>query len=234
MSVMGPFFLLIAAVSIFWLWREGVLEAPWLQEGEIPAYRGGSRPPAAAKAGLIVFLAVALCLFSLMCAAFFMRMEAADWQLPTPPRILWLNTLVLIASSVALQIAQSAAKAQNTARMREAFTLGVLTSSMFLLGQFWAWREMTANGFTASQNPANAFFYLLTGAHGLHLLGGLVALASVSQPAWRCKENTAALAAPLGLCALYWHFLLGVWLLIFILLSGWANSAGIICRRLLS
>jgi cytochrome c oxidase subunit III len=232
MSLMGLYFVGVASVAVWWLWREGVTVSPWLQEGEIPAYSRAGRP-GATKAGLTIFLAVALCLFSLMSAAFFMRMDSTDWQSPPLPRILWFNTAVLVFSSVALQIAQSAAKAAALARMRSALIAGGAGSLIFLAGQLWAWRQMAVNGFYASQNPANAFFFLLTGMHALHLIGGLVALSRAATRARR-GEGGKVLAATLELCAIYWHFLLIVWLLLFALLIGWADNLGVICRRLLS
>jgi len=234
MSVMGIYFLAVAFGAIFWLWREGVTERPWSQEGEIPAYRGGGgERPAAARVGLTIFLAVAICLFSLMTAAFFMRMAGLDWQSPPLPRVLWFNTAALVASSTALEVARSSATRGAAAPMRGALLAGGVTSVLFLAGQIWAWREMVARGFYASENPANAFFFLLTGAHALHLIGGLVALARVAARAWR-RTDEGTLPASIALCAIYWHFLLGVWLLLYVLLIGWANNFGAICRRLLS
>lgn len=198
----------------------------------MPTSHRRSCRPGAGKSGLIIFLAVALCLFSLMCAAFFMRMEAADWQLPPTPLILWPNTLSLIVSSAALQFAYFAARRREIARIREFLVVCMLASFIFLLGQSWAWRELIARGFYASENPANAFFFLLTGAHGLHFIGGLVALAGVTGLTLRRIEGHP-LTARLGLCAIYWHFLLAVWLLLFMLISGFTNSVGVICRRLL-
>lgn len=233
MSIMGLFFIFIFSVALVYLWREGVLEAPWLEEGEIAAFRGrGGRPPNAAKTGLVVFLGVALCLFSLLCAAFLMRMGAYDWRSPPLPRILWFNTAALVASSCALQVASAAARDAARERMKYALRAGVAASLLFLFGQFWAWREMVVGGFYASQNPANAFFFLLTGAHALHLAGGLVALFRTNFRALR-EEPDASLAASVELCAVYWHFLLGVWLLLFALLVGWADNLGVVCRRLL-
>jgi cytochrome c oxidase subunit 3 len=233
MSVMGIYFLFVAAVAVSWLWREGVTESPWLQEGEVPAYRGALGRPTPARTALTIFLAVALCLFSLMSAAFFMRMDSADWQSPPLPRILWFNTAVLVVSSVALQIAQSSARSDAYTRMRRALAVGGVASLIFLAGQLWAWRQMAVGGFYASQNPANAFFFLLTGAHALHLMGGLVALFRANSKAWR-REDHKGLAATVELCAIYWHFLLVIWLLLFALLVGWADNLGVICRRLLS
>ncbi len=234
MSVMGLFFICIFSVALIYLWREGVLEASWQQEGEIAAYRANDgRPPNAAKTGLIVFLAVALCLFSLLCAAFFMRMGSSDWLSPPLPSILWFNTAALIAASGALHVASSARKTAAWERMRYALFGGAVASLVFLFGQLWAWRDMIAGGFYASQNPANAFFFLLTGAHALHLLGGLVVLFWTIAQASR-KEAEKALARTVELCAIYWHFLLAVWLVVFALLVGWADNFGVVCRRLLS
>jgi cytochrome c oxidase subunit III len=234
MSVMGLFFIFVASIAVLYLWREGVLESPWLQEGEIPRSRlGGGEPRYAAKTGLTVFLGVALCLFSLLSAAFFMRMGAADWQSPPLPRILWFNTAVLAASSVALEIARRASKEGALARMRSALLAGAGASVLFLSGQLWAWRELVAGGFYASQNPANAFFFLLTGVHALHLIGGLVALFTATSRAWE-RDDARDAAMIVELCAIYWHFLLGVWLVLFALLVGWADNFGVICRRLLS
>lgn len=233
MSVMGLFFIFIFSIALAYLWREGVLDAPWLKEGEIAAYRGGSgRPPSAAKTGLVVFLGVALCLFSLLAAAFLMRMGAYDWRSPPLPRILWFNTAALVASSAAFHVASVAAKEGSRERMTNTLRAGALTTLLFLFGQLWAWREMIASGFYASQNPANAFFFLLTGAHALHVLGGLVALFRTMRRASR-KATDKSLAPTVELCATYWHFLLFVWLLLLALLVGWADNFGAICRRLL-
>jgi len=235
MSVMGLFFILIASIALWWLARQGVLRSSFAEEGEIADFPGAellSRPPAA-KVGLGVFLAVAGCLFSLLCAAFFMRMDAPDWQAPPIPGILWFNTAVLIASSLALDLARRAADRRETDDVKSWLLVGGGCALLFLLGQLWAWRELAAQGLYASSNPANAFFYLLTGTHALHLVGGLAALARTARAAWG-GHGGAELAASVELCAIYWHFLLFVWLLLFAMLAGWADNFGVICRRLLS
>ena len=238
MSVMGIFFLFIASVVVLWLAREGVMRADWLEEGEAVgvAKRSGGvdlAPPPAAKVALAVFLAVALCVFSLLTAAYFMRMDTPDWQNPPLPRILWLNTALLIASSVALQWASFAAARDDAARLRMLLKIAAATSACFLLGQLWAWREFIADGYYVASNAANAFFYLLTAVHGLHLLGGLVALARTIAKAWR-QVDRMALQTSVELCAIYWHFLLAVWLVMFAMLAGEMNGFGALCRRVLS
>jgi cytochrome c oxidase subunit 3 len=231
MSVMGLFFLVVASLAVSWLWREGVTEPSWLEEGVV----GGTarERPSAAKVGLIVFLAVAACLFPLLFASYFMRMDAADWRAPPVPQIFWINTVALAVSSLALHAAWRAAEVDDEARLRNALAIGGVCALLFLGGQLLGWRALVADGFYASANPANAFLFLLTGVHGLHLLGGLVALSRVSVKAWRGAKR-GGLAASVELCAIYWHFLLLVWLLQFALLAGWGNELGAICRRALS
>ncbi len=238
MSVMGLFFIFIASVVVLWLAREGVMSANWLEEGEsvgVAKSSGGAGlvPPPAAKVGLSVFLAVALCIFSLLTAAYFVRSGSPDWQTPPLPRILWLNTAFLVASSGALQWAYFAVERDDSARLRLLLQIAAATSGCFLLGQLWAWRELVADGYYARSNAADAFFYLLTAVHGLHLAGGLVALARTIGKAWSPVDRIA-LQTSVELCAIYWHFLLAVWLVMFAMLAGEMNGFGALCRSLLS
>ena len=93
------------------------------------------------------------------------------------------------------------------------FTIG------FLLAQYELWLHLQSMGFYMNSNPANSYFYLLTAVHGLHLVGGLLVLAHVVFRIWY-DEELATLAGPLQLCAVYWHFLFGVWLVLFALLTS--------------
>lgn len=117
--------------------------------------------------------------------------------------------------------------------VRVGILLGGVFAFTFLAGQLRAWQELTATGFLVASNPADSFFYLITGLHGLHLAGGLMALGVTADKVWR---HFAADRVQLGvsLCATYWHFLLFVWLILFGLLIGGAESIGAICRQLIS
>ena len=137
-----------------------------------------------AKIGLGVFLAVVGCLFALFASAYFMRMELSDWQAMPVPRVLWFNTGILVLSSVALHLAVVASRRDQIDTTRLALVTGGLTALAFLAGQLIAWRELSASGYLLSTNPANSFFYLLTGMHGLHIVGGLIALARTTAKAW--------------------------------------------------
>jgi cytochrome c oxidase subunit 3 len=144
-------------------------------------------------------------------------MAGLDWR-PTPePVLLWINTGILVISSLIFQRARGALRAGNRMAVERAtFGAGIFAVA-FLAGQLIAWRELLDAGFYATNNPANAFFYLITTLHGLHMLGGLVAWGRAMS---RLRQGVELpnLRVTVELCAVYWHFLLIVWLAFFYLL----------------
>jgi cytochrome c oxidase subunit 3 len=101
----------------------------------------------------------------------------------------------------------------------------------FLVGQVLAWRELTMDGGGLTTSPAASFFYLLSGLHGLHILGGLAALWLVMS---RQGADGDRLRLGTGLCVAYWDFLLVVWLGLLVLFTGGANRFVEICRGVLT
>ena len=95
------------------------------------------------------------------------------------------------------------------------------------------WRHLAAAGYFLASNPANSFFYLITAVHGLHVLGGLVALGRAADRAWRGRDM-GKLRLSVDLCTTYWHFLLFVWVVLFALINGWASDFAALCRELLT
>jgi cytochrome c oxidase subunit III len=176
---------------------------------------------APARVGLWVFLAVITSLFGLFVSAYYMRMSghhgtgpAQDWMQLNEPPVLWLNTLLLIAASVAMQAARKAVRTS----VKKGFTalmLGGLLTLAFLGGQFYAWAQVRGSEFFSPANPAVAFFYLLTAVHGLHLLGGLYVWARTLVRIRRENVEVIDVRLSVELCSVYWHFLLLVWLGLF-------------------
>ena len=211
----------IGVIVAWWLSQQRLMAKPWLEVGAIGEVRdtGASSLPAA-TIGLGVFLAVVSSLFALFIGAYLMRMQVADWvQLPAP-KLLWFNTGVLILSSVALQYAQVAARRGRIENVGDGLIVGGLFALTFLVGQLYVWRQLNAAG-----------YFLFTGVHGLHLLGGLVALGKTADKVWRGFEvNQVRLSV--RLCALYWHFLLALWLVLFNLLTPWVGDFAVFCRGL--
>ncbi|MGA7658340.1 MAG: cytochrome c oxidase subunit 3 [Methylocella sp.] len=215
MNIIFVFLAVLAAIVAWWLAQQRITAKPWLEAGVIGDTGASSMP--AAKIGLGVFLAIVGSLFALLISAYSMRMDMGEWRPAPVPKLLWLNTGVLISSSGALQWAQIAARRGKMDSVKAGLLAGGIFALAFLAGQLWAWRQLDAAGYYLTANPAAAFFYLITGVHGLHLLGGLVALGRTMDKAWRAV-TAGELRLSVELCAMYWHFLLLVWLVFFGLL----------------
>jgi cytochrome c oxidase subunit 3 len=234
MSAIILFMAAIAAIAGWWLSHQGLAAKPWLEEGVAADLRENgtsSLPPA--KIGLGVFLAVVGSLFAIFISAYSMRMSMVDWRTLPVPSLLWFNTGVLVVSSVALQWAHIAARRNDMDGVILGLLAGGVSAVTFLAGQLLAWQQLNATGYFLASNPAISFFYLITAAHGLHLIGGLVALGRTTARVWRGAE-VIQLRLSVELCAIYWHFLLLVWLVLLGLLTGWTDSFIDICRQLLS
>ncbi len=180
-----------------------------------------------ARVGLRIFLVVVSALFFLFLIAFIARSQLGDWHPLTEPLApladpwpLWLNSALLVMASVALQTSRVASRRGWMSAAWPAFLLGGLFALAFLLGQWLVWRQFEAFGFGVSANPASSFFFLLTGLHGLHLLGGLVAWVWVLIRLLAPGAPAARVRSAVELCAIYWHYLLGLWLLLFALLTS--------------
>ena len=155
--------------------------------------------------------------FSLTVVTYADRMLVADWRSLPEPAVLWLNTALLVLSSIALQWARVHADRGHQDGVRFGLLWGGGFAFAFLAGQLVAWRQLVDLGYFAAANPANAFFYLVTALHAAHLLGGLVAWA---RTAAKLRRGVALdrLRLSVELCAVYWHFLLVIWLALFGLL----------------
>jgi cytochrome c oxidase subunit 3 len=175
---------------------------------------------------LWVFLAVITSLFGLFISAYFIRMGhghgaghgISDWHPVSKPSILWFNSAMLVLSSAAMQAARGAVKLNQRGRVTGFLFAGGALAICFIGGQLVAWQQLHAAGYGLTSGPAGAFFYVLTGVHGLHLLGGLVVwLKTVTRMRTRAVE-LIEMRLSIELCTVYWHYLLLVWLVMFVLL----------------
>ena len=190
---------------------------PWLEsQSAIDDTRhGGAYTLPVVKIGLRVFLAVVTVVFSLTVVAYSDRMTLADWRPVPEPTLMWLNVVVLFASSVAMQWSVISARRGRTANVEIGMLVGGALALAFLAGQLLMVRQMNALGYFAPTNPALAFLYMLSAMHGVHLLGGLVAWGRTVMRIWGGRE-AQQVRMSVELCAFYWHFLLVVWLLLFV------------------
>jgi len=137
-----------------------------------------------------------------------------DWVPVRMPRILWLNTFVLLMSSGALELSRRCLRAGAAKAFIRWLSAALILGLGFLAGQLIAWRELAARGIYLASNPGSSFFYVLTATHGFHLLGGVVALAYVVV---RARPIAAGLArrTPVDVTAIYWHFMDALWIYVF-------------------
>ena len=163
------------------------------------------------KLGLWMFLATVTMLFAAFTSAYIVRRSGSDWRHVALPSILWFNSGILVASSIAVEFAQwQGARGRQrpaTAAMLVACALG----AAFLAGQVVAWREMVASGVYLPTSPHSSFFFMLTGAHAVHVVAALAVLA------WGTFDVKTPLR--LSLCRTFWHYLGGVWLFLFALVT---------------
>ncbi len=191
---------------------------PWEHSGEMEGLHGEFvTGQSTGRMGLFLFLAVISSMFALFMITYYTRSQFPDWEVLVDPRILWVNTAVLILASVALQMASNAAKQNKTSGIRNSLIAGGVLTLAFIAGQLIAWDQMVTAGYYAADNPANAFFYLFTGLHALHLLGGMWFMGSLGFRMSQTGKEEQALHS-VTLCATYWHYLLIVWLALFTLL----------------
>jgi cytochrome c oxidase subunit 3 len=192
---------------------------PWRGGG-----RGGWQPPRPdasqiAVLGMWVALAPILMLFLAFVSAYVVRHGlGGDWSSAPVPRLLWLNTGVLLASSFLLERGRAALRAGS--RGRAWFTATLAAGLLFVLGQILGWRAWWSQGIRIDSTPHSSFFYLLTGAHAVHLSAGLLGLgAAALWPARAPGGLTRGVVA--RVTAIYWHFLGALWLGIFLVLNFW-------------
>jgi len=212
------FFSGLAVIVVWWLSKHRLASKPWLEQGAAGEFPGtGVSSIPVEKVGLGVLLAAIGSLFALFISAYVMRMQVADWRPVPKPNLLWINTGVLMLSSAALQWTRAAADRRDGRRVRTGLLAAAGAALAFLAGQLFAWQQLTAAGYFLTSNPASSFFYLITALHGVHLIGGVVALGRVTVRAWR-GVDAGQLQLSLDLCSMYWDFLLLMWLVLFGLL----------------
>ena len=134
--------------------------------------------------------------------------------------MLWLNTALLLASSATLEWARRRIRRGDELGLRRGVEATAALGLLFAAGQVVAWHQLAAQGISLVTNPHSSFFYVLTATHGLHLLGGIAALAVVAVRTWQ-HRYTAERHGGVVNCAVYWHFLDLLWLYLFVLLF-WA------------
>lgn len=224
MSLSAAYVALLTGVLVWAVLVRKLRARPWEQLSANEARAQGEPRMQPAKVGLWIFLGVISSLFALFMTAYAMRMghghaqDMHDWHPVTEPTVLWLNTGMLVLSSIAMQWARMNVARGEHKRTYDALLMGGLLALTFLAGQLYAWRELREAAGFSPRDPALAFFYVLTAVHGAHILGGLVVWAKTLVRMRRKDTELIDIRLSIHLCAVYWHYLLLVWLVLFTLL----------------
>jgi cytochrome c oxidase subunit 3 len=196
-----------------------------------------------ARLGLLVALTPVLMLFVSFSSAYVVRQGlptldprtntlVRDWIPITLPKLLLINTGVLILSSIFMELARRQIKGQAALASITTHSPGSIGDQLripwlsmtivlglaFLFGQWAAWRQLAANGFYVATTPSSSFVYLLTGTHAIHLMGGVLTL-FVAGFAALLRRSVATRSIVVDVTAWYWHFMAGLWIYILCLLE---------------
>jgi cytochrome c oxidase subunit 3 len=167
--------------------------------------------------GMTVALGGILMFFMALTSAYIVRKGISfDWRPLVFPKVLWVNTAILLLSSATIARARRFFLRNDIEGFRHWWGLTTALGLLFLVGQVIAWRQLAAQGVYLTSNPSSSFFYVLTAAHGLHLLGGIVALLFVGLRWARQTHLTPATATEV--VSIYWHFMDGLWVFLLLLL----------------
>ncbi len=168
---------------------------------------------------MIMWLMIAsiIMIFASLTSAYIVRQADGNWLEFDLPQIFWINTGIILLSSVTMHWAYLAAKRNKQTSLKIAITITSILGIAFLNGQFTAWDHLAAQDVFFEGNPSGSFLYVFTGVHAFHLITGVIFLLIVLILAFRGKVNTEKMLW-VGICTTYWHFLDALWVYLFLFL----------------
>ena len=180
------------------------------------------------RIGMWVGLASVAMMFTSLSSAYIVRSASSnDWTALPMPRMLLVSTALILSSSATLEIARRKLKAGLSALYKRWLLITVVLGLAFLAAQLVAWRQLARQGIYLASNPHSSFFYLLTGAHAVHLIGGLMGLTFLWLRSRRARNDAieetlvAKRRGATDAVTIYWHFMDGLWIYLFLLLFLW-------------
>jgi cytochrome c oxidase subunit 3 len=170
-------------------------------------------PPGLYRIGLLIACGSILAFFAALVVAFYWRSRTPPFWAPVAlPHTLWLSTAIILVSSVTFEAARRAYRRGSHPAAARLFVVTACLGAAFLASQLAAWRNLVHRGYYLAQNPYSSFFYMFTGLHAAHLIGGLIALFIVVLGRATRRETVDAVTY-------YWHFLGALWLALFVILE---------------
>ncbi len=167
--------------------------------------------------GLWTFMVTVVMIFISLSSAYIVKKADGDWLLIQFPQMFKVTSVLIVLSSLSMHFAYLASKRNNLLNIRVWLAITGLLAIAFCVGQYWSWGELVDQGVFFVGNPAGSFIYVFTGLHVAHLFGGLIFLIIVLRRSFSYKVHSKSMLS-IQLCAVYWHFLGGLWLYLYLFL----------------
>ena len=192
-------------------------EKPWEDSQKVidDQHDGKTLALSKAKLGVRTIMVVSTVIFSLFVVSYSDRMLVHDWRSLSEPWLLWVNTIILIFTSFVFHKTKVLSDKNEFEKAKNYLLIVGFLTFAFITGQLLVWQYYVNLGQYASTNPANAFFYLFTALHGVHVLGGLFFWGKATTKLFTKNFSVLKIKQAIELCAIYWHFLLIVWFILF-------------------
>ena len=169
-------------------------------------------PPGMYRLGLLIACGSILAFFAALVVAFYWRSRTPPFWAPVAlPHTLWLSTAIILVSSVTFEAARRSYRHGLHLIAARLLVVTACLGAAFLASQLSAWLNLVHRGYYLAQNPYSSFFYMFTGLHAAHLIGGLIALFIVALGRTTRRETVDTVAY-------YWHFLGVLWIALFTIL----------------
>jgi cytochrome c oxidase subunit 3 len=169
------------------------------------------------KFALWIFLVTVIMIFAALTSAYIVRQSDGNWMLFELPNLFLATTGIILVSSATMHWAYLSVKKDNLEAAKLAVALTTILGISFLIGQYLAWGELVKNSVYLVGNPSGSFVYIISGLHGVHIVGGIIFLLIVFVSIFKLKAHSKNLLR-VEMCATYWHFLGGLWLYLFVFL----------------
>ncbi|MDH4089634.1 MAG: cytochrome c oxidase subunit 3 [Cyclobacteriaceae bacterium] len=169
------------------------------------------------KFALWLFIASVVMIFASLTSAYIVRQSDGNWMMFDLPNLFWITSAIIVLSSGTMHWAYVSAKKDDLEGTKIAIGITLVLGLAFLVGQFMAWGELVKRNVYFVGNPSGSFVYVISGLHGMHIVGGVVFLLIVLVAAFRYKVHAKSLSQ-IEMCATYWHFLDVLWLYLFVFL----------------
>ena len=169
------------------------------------------------KFALWLFCVSVVMIFGALTSAYIVRQAEGNWLVFELPQLFWINSGVILVSSITMHWAYLSAKRDSLEKVKIAMVITTILGVSFLVGQYLAWGDLVDQKVYLVGNPSGSFVYILSGLHGLHIVGGVIFLLIVLSSTFKYKVHSKSLNQ-IEMCATYWHFLGGLWLYLFVFL----------------